>query len=265
MDAYIQDLHRLSKDCNFKEVTAEQHRQGHVRDAFVSGIRSKEIRQKIIENAAQNSSVSMDQIFDQARTLQMAQKNAESYTNTSFSPCAATYTPQHEHTPQHELNHIDQMAMSDEALASDTAVAAMYSQNCQACFFCGNSRHATRSQCPARRHKCQLCGKVGHWERVCQSSDPNRQRQSHPFQQSFQRNNNNNNNNNNSSSNNNNRNSHQQRNSIRGTSAAIWPFLAATDSVRGAGNKVHAFCSIKIKKKTIKSLIDTGSFVVQLH
>ena len=50
LDAYIQDLHRLSKDCSFEAVTAEQHRQGLVRDAFIAGIYSKEIRQKLLEN-----------------------------------------------------------------------------------------------------------------------------------------------------------------------------------------------------------------------
>ena len=46
LDTFIQNLQRLSKDCNFKEVTAEEHRRGYVRDAFISGIRSPEIRQR---------------------------------------------------------------------------------------------------------------------------------------------------------------------------------------------------------------------------
>ena len=81
LDAFIQDLHRLSKDCTFQAVTAEEHRQGYVRDAFISGIRSKEIRQKLLENA----SLPMDEIFKQARTLQTAHKNAESYATTSLA------------------------------------------------------------------------------------------------------------------------------------------------------------------------------------
>ena len=193
LDTYIQELHRLSKDCNFKEVSAEQHRQGHVRDAFVSGIRSKDIRQKIIESASQNASVSMDQIFDQARTLQMAQKNAESYTNNSFSACATTYTS------QQQLDNYNQMMIPNDIQENDATVAAIYSQNGQACFFCGSPRHARRKDCPAYNHKCQLCGKMHHWERVCHSSDPNRQRHPQPFQRnrSMQRNMNSNNSNNN--------------------------------------------------------------------
>ena len=85
LDTYIQDLLRLSKDCAFKAVTAEEHRQGYVRDAFISGIRSREIRQKLLENA----SLTMDEIFKQARTLQTAQKNAESYSFNSSAACAA--------------------------------------------------------------------------------------------------------------------------------------------------------------------------------
>ena len=66
LDTYIQELHKLSKQCTFKPVTAEEHRQESVRDAFISGIRSKQIRQKLLENAT----LTMDEVFDQALTLE---------------------------------------------------------------------------------------------------------------------------------------------------------------------------------------------------
>ena len=75
LDTFIQNLQRLSKDCNFKEVTAEEHRRGYVRDAFISGIRSREIRQKLLEN----TDLSMDDVFLQARTLHTAHTNAAQY------------------------------------------------------------------------------------------------------------------------------------------------------------------------------------------
>ena len=88
LDTFIQTLHRLSKDCNFKAVSAEDHRQGYVRDAFISGIRSREIRQKLLENTALN----MEEVFSQARTLQTAHTNAAGYrpNENSFTSCATS-------------------------------------------------------------------------------------------------------------------------------------------------------------------------------
>ena len=43
IDTYLQILKHLSKDCNFTAVTAEQHRQSYIRDAFINGLYSKEI------------------------------------------------------------------------------------------------------------------------------------------------------------------------------------------------------------------------------
>ena len=249
LDTYIQDLHRLSKDCNFKDVTAEQHRQGYVRDSFVSGIRSKEIRQKLLED----TSLSMEQVFDRARTLRTAHTNAESFSSSSFSPVASTtVNPLNNTNNQFELT----MGTDDTLHELETSLAATYpQQNSQSCFHCGHPRHATRSQCPAKGYKCQICGKIGHWERVCQSSKRTNNRQQRgsqsyrqqyqqpqyqqpPQQQQQQQ--------------------QQQPPNVRGTSAAIWPTLATTSQPE-KGAKTTAFCNIKIKNTKIKSLIDTGS------
>ena len=91
LDAFIQDLHRLSKDCSFEAVSGEDHRRGYVRDSFISGIRSKEIRQKLLENG----SLTMDETFDKARTLHTAHTNAESYnSSTQIAGCATAYHQQ---------------------------------------------------------------------------------------------------------------------------------------------------------------------------
>ena len=179
----------------------------------------------------------------------MAQKNAQSYNSSSFSPCASTFTPQ----PQLEFDNRQTPAAVD--VLDEAALAAMYPQNDQACTYCGHPRHATRNQCPARRHKCKLCSKPGHWERVCRSLNSNQQmRSSQQFQQNqaAQRNFNENYNNSNNNTNN------QSRNPARGTSAAIWPFLAST-ATSDEPKRTDAFCNIRIKSRSIKSLLDTGS------
>jgi len=48
LDEYLQNLKRLSVDCDFKKVSAAQHKEA-IRDAFISGLQSEEIRQRLLE------------------------------------------------------------------------------------------------------------------------------------------------------------------------------------------------------------------------
>ena len=43
---FLQELQKLSKDCNLKNVTAEQYREELIRDSFINGIASPLIRQR---------------------------------------------------------------------------------------------------------------------------------------------------------------------------------------------------------------------------
>ena len=50
LDDYFQKLKPHSMDCNFAAVSAIQHKEEAVRDAFISGLALPEIRQRILEN-----------------------------------------------------------------------------------------------------------------------------------------------------------------------------------------------------------------------
>ncbi|XP_076067679.1 uncharacterized protein LOC143040470 [Oratosquilla oratoria] len=50
LDKFLRELHKLSKDCNFKAVTVEQYQEKLVRDAFINGIASASICQRLLEN-----------------------------------------------------------------------------------------------------------------------------------------------------------------------------------------------------------------------
>ena len=224
LDAFIQDLHRLSKDCSFEAVSAEQHRQGHVRDAFISGIRSKDIRQKLLENVT----LTMDQTFEKARTLHATYQNAESYGNSGNQFCASA-AGVGETYESHVQVHPETFG------GQDVQVAATGNQ---ACWYCGYARHSNRSQCPAQNHKCELCGKLHHYEKVCRNSRRNVRPAATP----------------------------RQPKSTPSQSAAIWPTLAtlaptpASPSKMDNHDKITAFCNIKINKKHVtRALIDTGS------
>ena len=53
LDSYLQKLKLMSIDCNFQAVTALIHKEEAIRDAFIGGLVSNEIRQRLLENKYQ--------------------------------------------------------------------------------------------------------------------------------------------------------------------------------------------------------------------
>ena len=74
LDEYLQALKTLSKDCNFQNVTAAQYREESIKDAFISGLQSPLIRQRLLEN----NTLDLKTMFDQACTLESAIRSSES-------------------------------------------------------------------------------------------------------------------------------------------------------------------------------------------
>ena len=50
IDQFVLRLDYLSKECDYQNVTAEQHRFGLIRNAFIAGMSSIPIRQRLLEN-----------------------------------------------------------------------------------------------------------------------------------------------------------------------------------------------------------------------
>ena len=138
LDEYFRALKLLSKECNFKAVTASEHCEEYIRDSFISGLQSPMIRQRLLENKTLN----LTTMFDQARALDSAQRNCESYSDVA-SPRVIS-------------------AACDQESAETVIAAAVVSK----CFFCALRRHP-RSKCPAREAVCHKCQKKGHFAKVC--------------------------------------------------------------------------------------------------
>ncbi|KAI5721077.1 hypothetical protein M8J77_015726 [Diaphorina citri] len=63
VDQYLQVLKHISKDCKFEPVTAQLYKEEYIRDAFISGLSSARIRQRLLEN----TTLTLDEAFNQAR------------------------------------------------------------------------------------------------------------------------------------------------------------------------------------------------------
>ena len=149
LDQYLQELKLLSKDCNFRQVSAIQHREEAIRDAFISGLLSGSIRQRLLEN----KTLDLQTAFDQARALDTAQKTSETYNSNCPASAAVSTSP----VPE-EYNNEDE--------TGERYVASLRTAKC---FFRGNRPHS-RSICPGREAVCNKCKKKGHYQRVCRSS-----------------------------------------------------------------------------------------------
>ena len=85
LDEHLRVFTVLNKDCNYKPVTASEHRDQFIRDAFISGLLNNQIRQRLLEN----KELDLQTVFDQARSIDNALKSAEYYqthTLTSINP-----------------------------------------------------------------------------------------------------------------------------------------------------------------------------------
>ena len=80
---YLQALKTLSKDCTFRNVTAQQYREELVRDSFINGLSSAVIQQRLLEN----DKLSVDRAYELADNLDRAYQHAVSL-NTSQTPSA---------------------------------------------------------------------------------------------------------------------------------------------------------------------------------
>ena len=50
LDIYFQKLKRLSVDCNYQALSAQVHKEEAIRDAFIGGMMSYNIRQRLLED-----------------------------------------------------------------------------------------------------------------------------------------------------------------------------------------------------------------------
>lgn len=152
LDQFFQRLQTIRRDCNLQPVTAEQYGDELVRDAFIRGMKSSYIRQRLLEKGT----LDVNSAYELALQLDTAQRNASSYL---FTTSAAVDVPAN-NTTNRSPEQNDTLTMASVAPR-------------QTCFFCGFNRHL-RSLCPARDATCNACGKKGHYQKVCKSSKSSR-------------------------------------------------------------------------------------------
>ena len=75
LQEFLQILQMFSKNCNFQNVSAEEHRQEIFRNAFVNRLALHHIRQRLLEH----TKLTVERTYTTGMSLQMAQKHSAAY------------------------------------------------------------------------------------------------------------------------------------------------------------------------------------------
>jgi len=179
VDDYCRSLQRLAQDCEFSAVTAEQHKDLYIRDAFIAGLLSSPARTRLLESR----SLSLSAALDQAKALELARRDARLYESNARYPTptrinAVSEDVEVEPTSAacHRCSKTRFTLKEGPGPASDAALRPQlrkahseYEPNSK-CYFCGSFRRHPRSKCRARNATCNNCHKRGHFANVCQSA-----------------------------------------------------------------------------------------------
>ncbi|XP_057297680.1 uncharacterized protein LOC130628713 [Hydractinia symbiolongicarpus] len=155
LDEYVEELKKVSKHCNFEAVTAKTYRSELIRDSFIDGLTSSYIRQRLLES----TKLTLDEAHQKARTLDVAQKNAEVYSQ-NIQPTVAAATV--------ETEFDSESVTSSSLVALRKGSQPRQTIRKKSCYFCSGAMHANRSLCPARDGTCHNCSKTGHFSSLCQ-------------------------------------------------------------------------------------------------
>ena len=159
LDDYLRNLKILARDCSFKDVSADIYQEESIRDSFIAGIRSNYIRQRLLEN----DKLDLSTAFSTARSLEVAQRNSETY-NTPGTCASANpdISKSSKFPPDPGLNE-------SPAAAMKPGISKPYQQG--KCYYCGYPYHP-RYKCPAIDAVCSKCQRKGHYTKVCRSNPP---------------------------------------------------------------------------------------------
>ena len=162
IDEYKHALESLANECEFKDITGVLYRDAYVRDAFICGIKSSDIRQRLLEE-----DLPLEKSFEKARSYELAARNSERIASSNPVINALSVAD-------------NQNLLNNEP--PETCAATWRSNNYQQnpsklsqrnssgnCFYCGFQVHA-RDSCPAREAVCHSCGTRGHFAKVCRKS-----------------------------------------------------------------------------------------------
>ena len=180
---YIAALESMSKNCSFK---LEEYTEAGVREyvllgTLIRGLRSEEIRTKILED----HDINYKTAIERAKAMAKASKESRHFKINSTA-CAALESSLPSSSEPIETPASSRVGSTTPQSVQSQAIAAVsktpqFDELAKAkreairlglCLNCRGDRHATRNDCPAYGLTCSRCQKQGHFAHACLSATP---------------------------------------------------------------------------------------------
>ncbi|XP_024116738.1 uncharacterized protein LOC112138415, partial [Oryzias melastigma] len=154
---YVAALRDLAATCDFDDKQDEM-----IRDQLVEHLRSQRIRERLLLEA----DLALDTAVTLATQIEAATEQARLIsTSTPTAPVAAVHMKPL--ADRRQFQKARQKTPPAPAVRNSTAT----STSSRSCYRCGADKHLANSpKCPAAGVKCKNCQKVGHFARVCRST-----------------------------------------------------------------------------------------------
>ena len=168
VDSFLQVLRGLAKPCQFTlPNTSQLYEEEYIRDAFIAGLSSQDIRQKLLEE----NLLTLNEAYKKARALESAHQHNQSFNDHSGMNVSAikNYTS----STDRDSDSQSESSTSVSSRRSSPTLNALDRKR-KTCGNCGKSWHTNRAECPAQNVECFKCNKVGHFMNVCRSSKHSR-------------------------------------------------------------------------------------------
>ena len=152
IDEFVLRINKLSQECDFVPVNAQQYRDDMKRDSFIYGISSNLIRQRLLKNRT----LTFTEAYEKAQSLELTKINSESYSSQEKNQSSICTV---KHASSLPLSGSD----AGTSTADDQAVSSVRQRKAIqnfVCYFCGGGKWHPRSQCPAKNKTCDFCDKL---------------------------------------------------------------------------------------------------------
>ena len=150
LDEFILRINKLSQNCDFTAVSAQEYKDDIKRDSFINGLSLNFIRQRLL----QSRTLTFAETHEKTRSIELTKLNCETYT------CQDTCTSSRQ-----------MCALQNDEIKSKENNVTMIASKKQfrnfTCYFCGESKWHSRSRCSAKNEICDFCKKVGHYTKCC--------------------------------------------------------------------------------------------------
>nr|CAI5870533.1 unnamed protein product [Callosobruchus analis] len=153
-EKFVVRLRNQAEKCQFDQ------QEDHLIDQVAEKCLSVDLRKKILTIG---DNITLDRIIAEANTLEVVNRQLEEYGQPKKNL---------------EVNSISQNKRDGNA-TKPYGNKFKYNTHKGGCSRCGNSKHnAEDTNCPARKKKCYLCDKLGHFRQYCKSHGARKRRQS---------------------------------------------------------------------------------------